>query len=616
MPKPNYGNRQSTWVKDEYRQHDNRDRRVTFKFNHRQGGRKDNVRDWTSAIREHLQDEDVDMGISSNSGRVINNKKFNKKKKGGRKGSPVPVRKLLEGPTGWYRVIIPYGDKWEKSFILKILLGKLQPLTLWPIAWQTQGTTCQFYIDDYKVAERIHSLDRQIQLPDGFKLILKVHPGSPNVDMNAATKEKMKLAMAKRYNANTKALDLTKFHADPDLQDCFCALFKPIVFITIIDIIEENIPELEALNLMDNKITLLNFLKKVSKKIPNLKILHIGNNKIREIEQLDAFEGLPIVDLLLNGNPLCDKYKDQQAYISEVRKRFPKCMKLDGIDLPPPISFDIAEDCQLPNPQQTFLCNADGGSIVRQFLEQYFLIYDTDNRQPLLQAYHENAIFSLTMAYPYGFGKDKNVSWLNWYATDNRNLLRVQDPDRRTKLLKQGHVAVVSFLQEMPKTKHDMHSFTVDLTIFTPQMLCLTVSGMFKELKSGHKFPPLRYFFRTLVIVPAGSGFCIANEVLHITNTTPTQAKAFKTPHIVAPPPSPVSQGASPGPSTSMVPPAAALDDNVKQEMVKQMSIQSGMNLEWSLKCLQETEWDFQRASLVFQDLHARGVVPPEAFVK
>lgn len=300
---------------------------------------------------------------------------------------------------------------------------------------------------------------------------------------------------------------------------------------------------------------------------------------------------------------------------SEVRKRFPKCIKLDGIDLPPPISFDIVEEHHLPDRQQTFLCNSEGSSIVRQFLEQYFLIYDTDNRQPLLQAYHEQAVFSMTMAYPYGFGKEKNVSWLNWYATDNRNILRVQEPDRRYKLLKQGHVAVVSFLQEMPQTKHDIHSFTVDLTLFTPQMLCLTVSGMFRELKSSHKIPPTRYFFRTLVIVPAGSGFCIANEQLHISNATPNQAReAFKTPVPVAAPP--VATVSSPAAPVTPVAAPIVPDNATKQEMVQQMSTQSGMNLEWSMKCLEETQWDFPRATLVFQQLHSQGVIPPEAFIK
>ncbi|KAJ8940254.1 hypothetical protein NQ314_010776 [Rhamnusium bicolor] len=590
MPKSYFGNKQTTWVKDDrerdYRVSD-RDRRVTFKPNRYGGNKEFNNRDWKNAIREHLQDEDVDMGVSSGSGRY-HNKKFNRGKKG-RRGSPVPNTKwkLLESPTGWYKV-----------------------------SWQVYGTTITFYVDDLKVAEKLQSLDKQIQLPSGFKIFVRVNAGSPNVDMNSTTKQKMKEVMAKRYNSITKALDLTKFHADPDLQGFFCALFKPIVFITVIEIIAENIPELEALNLFDNKIMMLSVFKKSLKKLPNLKILHMGNNKLRDISQLDSLQGLPIIDLVLDGNPLCDKFKEQTSYISEVRKRFPKCIKLDGIDLPPPICFDITEEHHLPDPQQTFLCNSEGGSIVRQFLEQYFLIYDTNNRQPLLQAYHENAIFSMTMAYPYGC-KDKAAAWLHWYHTDNRNLKRVLDTERRVKLLKQGQLAVVSYLQEMPLTKHDIHSFTVDLTLFTPQMLCLTVSGMFRELKSGNKSPPIRYFFRTLVIVPAGSGFCIANEELHITNAFPDQAKeAFKTPVAVEPTPvAPVATVSSPGgPAVSPIVPVP--DDATKQEMVRQMSAQSGMNLEWSLKCLEETQWDFQRASLVFQHLQSQGVIPPEAFVK
>lgn len=135
--------------------------------------------------------------------------------------------------------------------------------------------------------------------------------------------------------------------------------------------------------------------------------------------------------------------------------------------MPPPIGFDIAEETNIPDPQQTFLCNTEGETIVKQFLEQYFLIYDSKNRQPLLAAYHENAMFSFTSAYPYGLGKDKNVSWLNWYQTENRNVLKVQDIDRRCKLLKQGQLSIVSFLQDMPDTKHDIQSFTVDLTLFT-----------------------------------------------------------------------------------------------------------------------------------------------------
>lgn len=65
-------------------------------------------------------------------------------------------------------------------------------------------------------------------------------------------------------------------------QDTFCALFKPIVFIAAIEIIEENIPQLEAICLNDNKLSVFGFLKKISKRLPNIKILHLANNKVRE----------------------------------------------------------------------------------------------------------------------------------------------------------------------------------------------------------------------------------------------------------------------------------------------------------------------------------------------
>lgn len=106
---------------------------------------------------------------------------------------------------------------------------------------------------------------------------------------------------------------------------------------------------------------------------------------------------------------------------------------------------------------------------MRQFLEQYFLLFDSESRQPLLNAYHQYALFSMTMAYPHNqYGQyKKNVSGLEWYVSDNRNLMRIVDPDRRAKLLLQGQVSIMSFLQEMPVTKHDVHSFTVDLSLFT-----------------------------------------------------------------------------------------------------------------------------------------------------
>jgi hypothetical protein len=70
------------------------------------------------------------------------------------------------------------------------------------------------------------------------------------------------------------------------------------------------------------------------------------------------------------------------------------------------ISFDVEEDvkARLPPWQDTFLCAEGGRLIAKQFVEQYFQLYDVTEgtRQPLLEAYHEQATFSLTSAYPPG----------------------------------------------------------------------------------------------------------------------------------------------------------------------------------------------------------------------
>lgn len=59
----------------------------------------------------------------------------------------------------------------------------------------------------------------------------------------------------------------------------------------------------------------------------------------------------------------------------------------------------MSDESALPPPKASFLCNLAGADIVRQFLGQYFTIFDSDSRQPLLNAYHEQAMFSMTAAY-------------------------------------------------------------------------------------------------------------------------------------------------------------------------------------------------------------------------
>lgn len=77
-----------------------------------------------------------------------------------------------------------------------------------------EGNDAVFYVDEMATATKLLSADRQITANDGFKLGIKVRPGFPQVKIDQEFKDRIKIAMAKRYVATTNALDLSEFHRD------------------------------------------------------------------------------------------------------------------------------------------------------------------------------------------------------------------------------------------------------------------------------------------------------------------------------------------------------------------------------------------------------------------
>lgn len=67
-------------------------------------------------------------------------------------------------------------------------------------------------------------------------------------------------------------------------------------------------------------------------------------------------------------------------------------------------------------------------------------------------------------------------------------------------------------------------------------------------------------------------------------------------------------------PAMQAIPPVDSF--SAQMQMVQQMCQQSNMNIEWSKKCLEETNWDYNRAVYVFTELQKQNKIPPEAFIK
>lgn len=69
------------------------------------------------------------------------------------------------------------------------------------------------------------------------------------------------------------------------------------------------------------------------------------------------------------------------------------------MDIPPPITFEVAEPVRMPEVRGSSFCNEEAKKVVLAFWEQFVSLYDSNDRQPLMQAYHETATVSMMASY-------------------------------------------------------------------------------------------------------------------------------------------------------------------------------------------------------------------------
>ncbi|XP_037935644.1 nuclear RNA export factor 1 [Teleopsis dalmanni] len=442
-----------------------------------------------------------------------------------RKGSPVPAgkfNKLNVSDFGWYQVTIHGGHRYSRDDVVRELLNALHPMVFMPCYWRIEKNSIVFYLEDYTVAEKLKFYEKPIQMNDGFRLHLRVRDGFPYITVDDNLKQKIALAMTYKYDRGTKCMDLSCFHKDPNFKSEFCALIRPNVMSAVLNIMTEFTPDVEILNLSQNFLTNLEGFKNTSTRLPKLKTLYLDNNKIMSLANLLVLRDMKLVELTLMGNPLRNRFKEQKFYISEVRRKFPQLKKLDGAELLPLVSLDSYQG-KLPKSHASCLIQESAASMLQTFLSQYFLIFDSENRQPLLDAYHEKALMSISVAPASQAGR------LSSFWKYNRNLKRLVANDSQTRNMKIGPLAIVSTLAEWPRVIHDKSSFTVDLTFISDEVVIFTVTGLFQEVDTSPTATNgnIRTFARTYFLLRTGNTLAIRNELIYISNATQAQSKSF-----------------------------------------------------------------------------------------
>ena len=220
--------------------------------------------------------------------------------------------------------------------------------------------------------------------------------------------------------------------------------------------------------------------------------------------------------------------------------------------------------------------NDQFGDFIGRFLEQYFKVYDSDNREQLAPAYHENAMISMQANFPNKLADDTVICD---YRPESRNLSFEpigNNPPRRDRLLHQKRTQIIGFLDKLPKTQHDITSFTLDVPFATDRLVTFSVTGAFRERnEKPHPFA-IRHFSRMFTVVPQGEGLCIVNDNLFITMATKEQSEKSNALFILA------------------------------QE--------TKMNLEWTKRCLDGQGWNLELARNAFIAAKEKNEIPPEAF--
>ncbi|XP_057312719.1 nuclear RNA export factor 1-like [Hydractinia symbiolongicarpus] len=531
----------------------------------------------------------------------------------------------VDGDSGWWKIVIPEGKKHSRDWLLARLKSICtEPFS--PVNFHIFQDNAVFFVNEKSAADGLKAASNKITTKDGSKLFLSVRPSRPPRNQGGSTgnnnsgapintevetsPEKLEVykdCLAKRFDPEAVKLDLSNLFFDKVLRagEVETKIWKPVVINTILEIIHQLCSTLKILDLSNNQIQRLSILENLSEKCPALEEINLSKNAIRftgELAKLKSHKN--IIKLWFSENPASEQYKnDVGEYQEEVRNHLPNLKELDGTVLPPSLklAFDLDETAaSLPKSLGNYPPNSEASSLVVVFLKNFFQIYDAadvNDRQQLLPAYHNDAVFSLccNTGVPTS---ENNANSLKDYLKHNHDIENMNDRTNREQLVKHKKLTVVALLTELPQTKHNFNSFTLDIPFVTAECLMFVVKGTFLD-GNGQV---LRGFTRTFVAVPEkNSQLLLINDQLHVRAATEKQMKVQSVGNVPV-----VAQ------TTSTVQNSSYTTE--QEELVKKFSMESKMNLKWSLDALISNGWDFKQAAVKFGELKSQGKIPPEAF--
>ncbi|XP_045462533.1 uncharacterized protein LOC123672475 isoform X2 [Harmonia axyridis] len=406
----------------------------------------------------------------------------------------------------WHAFLIHNVTNPKRNETLKIILNYVYPEALLPIFFQSRGRDCIFLARNCSGAI-FKLLKNNLVIPNPLdplstytcEIILMYS----SVSKFSFPPNNISKVLKFLFDDQSRMLNIEKFHDNKELAEYY-PLSQPKLLCFVLRISDNMKPA--CINLKCNEIRTLSPFQ-VLQGSNSVEKLDLRYNLIEDLEELKYLKFFNLLELWLDGNPLCGKY-DATSYIKSIKKILPTLEKLDGVTIG---AFG------LPKLEQNFLCSNEGFDLVEQFVIHFFSLYDTE-RKLLVDIYHPSAIFSMTIDTCQDIG-DRDRLFV--YKNFTRNLLRSNPSDNEAVI---GNIRILNTLCELPQTKHNMHTFSVDLIYYSDCSAVLSITGTFCENMKRNQSEFVFGFKRTFTIIRQLSYYVIYNDLLHINEVSKCQS--------------------------------------------------------------------------------------------
>lgn len=374
----------------------------------------------------------------------------------------------------------------------------------------------QFYV--HKNFEALHTLMKhnlEYLMPSGGKkLVFSIRlNAAPFKDGQVNWYIKMQQVLKKRVNG--VCLDLNDFVKDPDFEKITICINSKYTLDLILDQAKKHNNQIVRINACRNGLKSLEGLQSLNS-FTKLQTLDLRDNKILDLTGVSLTS--TVNELMLDGNPICEKLSDPHEYISSVREFFNQLEWLDGYHIDKILNFATL---------QNFLVKRDAYTFAEEFIKTFFNIYDSFERHRLLELYNENSLFTMSVHYDDDRSHSTNIfSRIQKYTKFSRNINSISNFLKASDNVLCGVRTIRKVFEDLPGTKHEYTSFCVDVPYYDiKKKIIITVTGIFSE--SGQSLNEVDFllgFVRTFILRPGSNGnYTISNDQVFIFN--PSQAQ-------------------------------------------------------------------------------------------